>query len=295
MNEIICQCSTFGLGNKLLFIASSMRVCELLNRPMIIQWDKSEHCDCLFNDLFEPIEGVKSIQKLPENLKTINEEAIVPQDIPEGQCVLSHTGFVHLQGEQKTFPNLSMYFNKIRPIKSIANDIDKIVGKHDFKNTVGLHYRGTDYGECPWKIRYFETCKATIQRFPNVKFFLAADNPEITNEFIEEFGDKIIVYPKTSWTEKLVDKWYPNCPIYRSQQCMAEATVDMWLLASCAVIVGGVGTFPACATKIKNAPLTSITMKNNILFLTYKQTEPYKVNSVNDVVNRIAKIIKPVV
>ena len=289
VNPIICRCAPYGLGNKLLFIASAMRMCDILKRPMIIEWEKAEHCDCVFSDLFQPIDGIE-VRDFNTETEPINDSdsATIP-DLPFESCVIFFSGYIHLQGEKKSFKDLSQYFEKIRPLESIQQKINEFKNQHDFQNIIGVHFRETDKGKNIWKTRFFETCEQIVKR-STYNLFLSADNPEIEIEFKKRFGDRVVFYIKNNWTVPTLNQWYEDCMIHRGIECMVESVVDMWLLAQTRVILYGLGTFPACAAKIKNAPLVPIAMEKNILFFHYDKTEMYKTVSVNEVVQKVFKL-----
>ena len=271
---IICQTSPWGLGNKLLCIATSLRICDILKRPMILRWDKASHCNCHFHDLFCDIPGVEvqtgggggmwevDRDNVPWDTFTINSPDYVQfkhEKIHGGRGMIAYSGDI----------DLSPYFKKIDPLPHIKEEITKFVEENDVKNTVGIHFRGTDKGNNPWYDRYIRLIQKVGQRS---KILLCTDDGDIERKIIEEsgMGHRIVSYKKTKWTDKLDNReWRLYSPINRDVQCLIESVIDMWLLANTRVIVYGIGTFGVCAAHVNHVPKVPIALREHSLFLFY--------------------------
>ncbi|MBO5613037.1 MAG: hypothetical protein J5905_00860 [Prevotella sp.] len=96
------------------------------------------------------------------------------------------------------------------------------------KNTIGLHIRRTDNAKA---IKYspthlfFEKVEEELSRNPQMKFYLATDDPQEESAFVEKFGSKVLIYNKHS-----LDR---NNPL-----AIKDALIDLYNLSHCQKIYG---------------------------------------------------------
>jgi hypothetical protein len=96
------------------------------------------------------------------------------------------------------------------------------------KNTIGLHIRRTDNANAvkysPTSL-FFAKVEEELKATPQIKFYLATDDPNEEKTFIDRFGESIIIYQKHS-----LDR---NNPI-----AIKDALVDLYNLSHCSKIFG---------------------------------------------------------
>lgn len=92
----------------------------------------------------------------------------------------------------------------------------------------GIHIRRTD-NEMAVKYSptslFIDKMEKLLRINPNVKFFLATDEPSEERLFLDRFGDSIITHHKKSFDR--------NDP-----QAIRDAVIDLWFLAHCRKIYG---------------------------------------------------------
>ena len=214
-NKIIVAANPGGIANRIKCLVSMWRLSEEFNKKFYLYWIKNKTCGASFSDLFE------------NDFSEISKEKL--KEIPAEECFLSQTfRFITLTDEipdkfakvypttrgnnidfeferipQKVRENLLLYLKLLKPIKNIKYIVDHFAEKYDVENLVGVHVRRDDFlygkerlGDVSSNEKFFEKMKEILNNDPSTKFFVCTDSQETEDEFIKEFGDKIIVYPK---------------------------------------------------------------------------------------------------
>jgi len=103
----------------------------------------------------------------------------------------------------KKFVRIYWFILERLNLEIIRQIVDKRSIEFDIGNLVGVHVRRDDFmtgkeklGEVSSDNKFFEKMNEILSSNPNKKFFLCTDCQETEDKFKEEFGDKIIVYPK---------------------------------------------------------------------------------------------------
>jgi hypothetical protein len=135
------------------------------------------------------------------------------------------------------------------PSKLILNKVRHFKEAH-FNNTVGMHMRRTDctqaFKETPDEL-YFKEAAKLIGSGQSI--FLATDNRDVENMMRDKYGNKIIVYPKNP---ELVKRW-PRKSF--SFQETADDLIDLFLLASCRIVIGTpASSYSVLATMYNGSP-----------------------------------------
>ena len=239
MKEIIVQ-PLGGLCNRMRVIVGAISLAQKTEKQLTIIWTQDATLNTKFSDLFEPI-PYKVIECSLHSLKykalyhwykdfyrcmilddqwissnARGKEYDVWKDKIEGRNLFLQTNLdILLDGDYSIF--------KAQP--SVIKDLNNIECD---ENTIGLHIRRTDNSNAikysPTSL-FFEKVEEELKYNPQTKFYLATDDPQEEQSFIEKFGKSILVYRKHS-----LDR---NNPI-----AIKEALVDLHNLSHCKKIYG---------------------------------------------------------
>lgn len=129
----------------------------------------------------------------------------------------------------------------LRLHEDIQSRIDQTVAAHFGEGpTIGVHYRLTDEAErarsVPTRGQYHAAVDAQLQRHPDARVFLATDNRNVQQDFVDTFGDERVFW---------IEKWLPSAgaPIHMNSACpdgvaaARDALVDAGLLARCTSLI----------------------------------------------------------
>jgi len=163
---------------------------------------------------------------------------LLPDEIPAGFARIfpeNNGRYIDLEYEripQSLRKEFLKYIKKLAPAKGIRDTLGKFTKKYDFKNIVGVHARRTEFllnadgrGSVSSDERFFERMRQIIEKNPKTRFFLATDSKETEQNFIREFGNKIIVFSGKNWDKS-------------SKESIQHALIDLLLLAKTRHILG---------------------------------------------------------
>ncbi|MBI2046540.1 hypothetical protein HYT26_00045 [Candidatus Pacearchaeota archaeon] len=264
MNEkfiIASPAGDAGLCNRIKCIVSVSRLAEHSGQKMLLHWPTSFTCGARFSDLFDNKIQQISDKEMSKIRKGINFlDCISYNDFINNNkkySIFNAWRFVLLPSEvqenfAKVFPeNDGRYIDleyeripqdlrkeflkcikKLVPAKGIRNNLRKFSKKYEFRNIVGVHARRTEFllnadgrGGVSSDERFFERMHEILKEKPPTKFFLATDSKETEQNFIREFGDKIIVFTGKNWDKS-------------SKESIQHALIDLLLLARTKHILG---------------------------------------------------------
>ena len=230
----------YGFGNRLIAMASGMRVAALYGRQFCLHWgpDDSGWQTHTYERFFEADFPVLADKALAEEAAVLHNaperlfECNVADPGPDRDIWVSTYGVVAGEGEEVDHkfqptnhlaPGMSHHLNQIR----LKPEIMDLVDQHDTLEpgrTVGFHVRaGMGYHEAE-KPEYFAfVAHSIVSALPSVKIFLATIDPLIEEGFRGALGDRLITYPKTNVTDDV--------------EGSIDALVEMELLSRCSVIV----------------------------------------------------------
>ena len=250
-----------GLCNRIKCIASVLRLAKHSGQKPLLNWPLSFTCGASFSDLFDnKIQQISDkelgkIRKGNDFLDCISYNdfinnskkysifstwrfVLLPDEIPAGFARIfpeNEGRYIDLEYERVPL-NLRReflkYIKKFVPAKGIRNTINKFTKKYDFKNIIGVHARRTEFllnadgrGMVSSDERFFERMRQILEKKPKTKFFLATDSKETEQNFIREFGDKIIIFAGKNWDKS-------------SKKSIQHALIDLLLLAKTRHILG---------------------------------------------------------
>ena len=283
---IICR-PNLGLANRLFALTSSMRVCDVLDRPMKLDWQTSSHCGAKFTDLFS--NSFKQGKNCKVN-KVFNCKIPSPS---KSHFVIFANSVVRLHGERKV--DLHPYFSKLVLNADLSQKVKCFLQKNNgFENVIGVHIRKTDKAKSDNDIdflkylddKYMNVLSKVIDRYPKFRFFIATDEKRGEEKFVERFGDKIIHYPKTRWP---LNK--KGVIVNRSVESVQQSLIDMWLLSSTQMVIYGLGSFGVCSTFVNSIPGVNIEINAHYNIFSFIGRRKYKTISEQEVINAVCGMI----
>lgn len=173
---------TEGLCNYLRVIFSYNQYARDEGKKLYVIWRVTNYCNGKFSDLFEKVDGIE--------IKEYCTRYIFEKDI-------FYEGF---DQNEKYTPD----YTNLKPLQNIQNKINTFVDNigEDF---IAIHVRRTDNSSSeilsPDK-DFFNF----IEENPKYKVYLATDNMNTQNMFIEKYGERIIFYEKIQKNRNIIRK-----------------------------------------------------------------------------------------
>jgi hypothetical protein len=129
----------------------------------------------------------------------------------------------------------------LRLHEDIQSRIDRTAAEYfGDRPIIGVHYRLTDEAArartIPTRGQYHAAVEAQLRRRPGAGIFLATDNRNVQQDFVETYGAERVFW---------IEKWLPGAgaPIHMNSDCpdgvgaAQDALVDAGLLARCTALV----------------------------------------------------------
>ena len=254
--------STGGLCNRLLMLAGSLRIGELTGREFLLHWPVNDHTGCQFEDLFsntfervgEP--ELRRILQTSVKVKVYNKEgepskpyfrALSSDGDPDIDITIVKGWDYPLLDNEQDDEVVQAAVRRMLLTLQTHSQVTSLVANFELpKSAVGVHVRRSDcmdvFGVS--KLEYFVTLmQAVLARQPGTRFFLATDDRRTEEELKGQFGEQILVFPKTAEGRQGIT-------------AMREALVDLLLLSRTRGIIGNVGSsYSKTAALLAGRPL----------------------------------------
>ena len=216
-NKAIISANPGGISNRIKCLVSMWRLSDKFNKGLYLHWVKNHTCGADFSDLFEndfKKISKEQLEKIPNEKYTLSETyrfITLSNEIPDGFAKVFPTkrgnniDFEFERIPPEVRENILVYLRQIKPIEKIRKIVDYLAKKYDVTNLVGVHVRRGDGGFVGGKgsvgsvssdLNFFKKMNEILFKDPSTKFLLCTDDQETEDKFKEEFGDKIIIYPK---------------------------------------------------------------------------------------------------
>lgn len=280
-----------GLCNRLIPLISCYRIAKLYNKHLNILWNGppvrscinyTDNKPCLFEDIFEKLEGVSIVNQEEFEKLTIKSDKVykfhyenckklvIEPEKYENICIYLALYPILLQTDNikdyieftldsekssdglfqnEIFKQLKISFNCLKPIKEVQQIIDNVYEKFS-KNMIGLHIRKTDGGFT--HMNWNEIDKVLISKLKHWvkqnldnKIFLATDCKKTQNKYKFYFNNRIIFYnPKQTKFDN--NHFNVICGV-----------VDLFLLSKCNIAIIGTlaSSFSLTSGLLSNIPL----------------------------------------
>lgn len=261
--KILLASVSQGLANRLRSLATLLRLAELSGRELRLHWPQGAECPAEFSELFEnqiPLYEKGSLCPGKEYfLRPLLQESddgwrheLIKKTAGGAETVLRGFDFLdddepvievtsHLINREHPcragdlspgcFARLVLphYLDQLRPRKDIRDAANEFSEKNYSGTVFGVHVRRTDFHTFLQPPSVEEFCvrmRYWIQKIPDVRFYLAADEAETRDVFSERFPGRILLYPKTYYTGQL------------RQTDVREALIDLLLLCRTSRLIG---------------------------------------------------------
>ena len=199
-----------GLNNKLRVLLAYFYIANIENKKLRIIWIKDDQCPDDFNKLFEPIPNIEFVytSSIPNNIIDFNT------GWSEDNRYLKHK-----------------YYKYLTPVKSIQDDINytKKLLKYDY---IACHIRRTDivtlkkYFGSNFNMHQDNEYITFINQYPNnLNIYIATDNQDTQQKFIDIYGNRII-YKQIEKSDNL------------RQTSLHDAVKDMYVCAGAKYFMG---------------------------------------------------------
>lgn len=261
MLHIVPYC---GLGNRLNMITSAISLAKNTDHEVAVLWDRTPDCYAWFDELFLPIPGLrierlshfyqkapgKSQLWLPRLMRRFMYDRCLKARKLEGSSLagileeLPKEAKIYIEGNR---PFCSQEgWGLIKPAAAIAQRVEKFAAQYG-PYTVGVHIRRTDHKEVmahnPLE-RYLSLMDAELQQHPEVRFYIASDDPVVKALLHQRYPGRILMLEGLS-----LDR--------HALQGMHDSVLELFCLARTHHIIGSTGSTysdlaqklaPSCAT-----------------------------------------------
>lgn len=282
--KLICLPLFNGICNRLIPIASAIRISKKCNAKVTVFWTNNpgraqlayHGASTQFSDLFEPVNNLEFVSMEEINTHLLDSDLYDCKKIAYFPMINTQTSknifvvysmrmifcddeVIHQQytlenagkfQEDHVYLEMKEVLRIFTPAKELKSEIDRIYEtKMKGKTMIGLHIRRTDgsFKEKDWK----STDQALLLRVcswahEGIVFFLATDSPEHEKKYKETLGNSIITYDP------------PFNKFNNDRDNVLAAVVDLHLLSMCdRAIIGTVeSSFSLTAALLsENTPL----------------------------------------
>jgi hypothetical protein len=242
----------YGLGNRMRVMASALALARDADQRLTVYWLKNKNLNCRFGSLFEPIKGVRVIDietgrigplfSARSALFWVSNKVRVrrPHDVYLGSVELEEypTKSVDLasvvRGARRCgietygrFYGCAPHYEDFKPSKVVLAEADSTAADVGADGLVGVHIRRTDNDAAtqvsPVEL-FIERMRREVDQDPEVRFFLATDDPMTEERVRSCFPGKVTTRPKVLARDRA--------------EGARDALVDMLVLSRCRLILG---------------------------------------------------------
>ena len=254
-----------GLGNRLNSLIGGLVAAEKVGCTPVICWPVNNWCGCSFEDLF--VSNLEILDKGVNDVFLDDDKIYLTHDNQVGKVLKNK--FDHstesLELVRKMSEDIVYYHNKIpsyfseddvikklktfKIVSSILIPAKSFCYQHNIgKKTKGVHLRKTDHGRQIDSDQMF----SSILSDKKSGYFVCSDDKATEDKFNEL--KNVLVYPKTSYVEKLIDgNWTTKIKdsegrifpynVDRSKQSVIEAFIDLLILSRTNIIIRNKSSF----------------------------------------------------
>ena len=254
-----------GLGNRLNSLIGGLVASEKLDCTPVICWPVNNWCGCSFEDLF--VSNLEILDKGINDIFLDDDKIYLTHDNQVGKVLKNK--FDHstetFELVRKMSEDIVYYYNKIpsyfseddviKKLKTFKITSSILISAKSFcyqhsigKKTKGVHLRKTDHGRQIDSDQMF----SSILNDKKSGYFVCSDDKTTEDKFNKL--KNVLVYPKTSYVEKLVDgEWTTKIKdsegrifpfnVDRSKQSVIEAFIDLLILSRTNIIIRNKSSF----------------------------------------------------
>jgi hypothetical protein len=175
-----------GLSNRIRVILGFLK--SKSGSKLKVYWINDYTCNGNFTDIFEPIDNVEIIEN-PKNLPKMDYYGL-----EEYPVILERHNILYSLQEHKDI------YKKLKLKKNLNDIVNNFIKVNNLENGISLHIRRTDHIELATMNKKFsedEEFHDFINKFPkDTPIFLATDNKESQEKFMDRYKGRIFIYKK---------------------------------------------------------------------------------------------------
>ena len=201
-----------GMANRIKAIMSALVEAELAGRKVCLAWEINHDMVAGFDDLF-----VSDIPLL-YNFAVLDKKTLIfrfpyEQTDQDEPVIISSASDVVLINSCKTFRDRNVNFKdflklylkhlkSLKPVKDVSDEVDRFIASNfKGKDVVGVHFRSwsAGVGDAHWNFKsediseFFKEMDKELNQNPEAFFFVTADDKKLKDQFVERYGNKIIL------------------------------------------------------------------------------------------------------
>lgn len=189
-----------GLCVRIYLIISYLNYARDNGKQLLCLWKKNDQCPGNFSEVFQKIDDVNFLEN---NFKGIKGE------YPKGK---NSWNMIDGYWPSKYYKDYSLF----RPVKKLQDKIDSIV--NNLGDFISVHIRKTDMPGLASDHDFFEF----INRYPDLKIYLACDQKSTQETFVEKYGERIFI------NKFFKKEWNPQNKLQRSSN-LEDAVIDLFV------------------------------------------------------------------
>jgi hypothetical protein len=205
---------TSGLSNRIRTLLGFIQVCRKKDLRLVVIWIPDATCNGEFLEYFKPIPGVTFVNHKIEPIHYTGQAMT--------ETIVTHYG---LKQEKDLYCYLTLH-------DDLEDAVQNFIQNNQLNKCVGIHVRRTDYtGNLIGKILNGTNADKDfcdyIQKYSaNRQFFLATDNRDTQEYYIQKYSDRVRFYASIPRSDNL------------RKTTLKNAIIDIYLLSYCKSIKG---------------------------------------------------------
>lgn len=258
--------TTFGLGNRMRVLASTVELAKRTGHKLRIYWPLENDLNAAFEDIFErnPELDVRSFSCSAKQHSLLSHLFFYGRSICFEQILVVNGNYILSRSESQLEDDFRNYkLILIRTCYELMKTYDlgilhftnyikerSVLSNKSSYNLVGVHIRRTDsvYSrENSATSLFVSRMNVLSSAYTDTVFYLATDDPQEKDDLQRRFGDRLLTQPISSYDRS-------------SKDAILEAATEFFNLSRCRRILGSFGsTFSQLAARLGNSELEIIT------------------------------------
>ncbi|MDJ0903086.1 MAG: hypothetical protein QNJ55_30240 [Xenococcus sp. MO_188.B8] len=207
-----------GFADRVYRMTNGIRFAFTCNVPLFIHWPINEKCNDHFLNLFEPINHVKFVDEDTANqLRRHHKLVAILNDF------FHYNTSYQISAEER--------FSYLRLQRKYLRIIQEFVKNNNIENVLGFHVRKTDIFSKERqgiKINQYHLFDE-IATQTDKKIFMATDNKQTQDDFLQKYGEQIIIYNNL---------FAVNSQNSLRKTSLESAIIELYILAHCQEVFG---------------------------------------------------------
>jgi hypothetical protein len=265
--KILCD---GGLGNRLSALIGGLITSDILSSNPVIYWPMNNWCGCEFSDLYESNITVKTeglndlfsknlndIFLIHENQTNFHLQKTYPQILDSLHNILNlNDDIIYYNSLLTSYCSIDKVTKKLLSLKikdDILIKVKKFIEENKInKNTIGFHFRKTDFNGDLNHRSNENYCKQLILENKNINFFICSDSTDLEKEFsnfenvkVYHHNNPVLKYTNGDWNDFMIDDQgrRTNFNVDRPRQSVIDAFITLLILSRTTIKSESISTF----------------------------------------------------